>query len=38
MPGTCDVRTPREMPVNERQTVSCFLYHDAAEEDLESAL
>jgi peptide/nickel transport system ATP-binding protein len=34
-PGTCNSRTPREMPVNDRQTVSCFLYHDDAEGDGE---
>jgi peptide/nickel transport system ATP-binding protein len=35
MPGKCNTRTPREMPVNDRQTVACFLYHDAAEEEWE---
>jgi len=33
MPGTCDQRTPRLSPVNDRQSVSCFLHHDAAEEN-----
>ncbi|NJN96078.1 MAG: ABC transporter ATP-binding protein [Anaerolineales bacterium] len=31
MPGTCDQRTPEVQPVNERQSVSCFLYHPVAE-------
>ena len=35
MPGTCDKRTPRLEPVNERQSVSCFLHHSEAEEDFE---
>lgn len=33
MPGTCDRRTPRLLPVNQMQSVSCFLHHDAAEEN-----
>ena len=33
MPGVCDRRTPVLQPVNERQSVSCFLHNDAAEED-----
>ncbi len=33
MPGTCDRRTPRLLPVNELQSASCFLHHDAAEEN-----
>jgi len=33
MPGTCNQRTPRLLPVNERQSASCFLHHDAAEEN-----
>jgi peptide/nickel transport system ATP-binding protein len=32
MPGTCDQYTPEVQPVNERQSVSCFLYHRVAEE------
>jgi oligopeptide/dipeptide ABC transporter ATP-binding protein len=35
MPGTCDRYTPLLLPVDERQSVSCFLHHDAAEEDYE---
>jgi len=31
--GICDRKTPSLQPVNERQSVSCFLYHRAAEED-----
>jgi peptide/nickel transport system ATP-binding protein len=27
MAGKCDVQEPQPKPVNERQTVSCFLYH-----------
>lgn len=34
MSGTCDKRTPRLLPVNERQSVSCFLHHKEAEEDV----
>ena len=37
MPGTCNVLTPEVQPVAEQQAVSCFLYHDAAEEDWEAA-
>ena len=33
MPGTCDKQTPRLEAVNQRQAVSCFLHHDASEED-----
>jgi len=33
MPGTCDKRTPSLKPVNQRQSVSCFLHHDASEEE-----
>jgi peptide/nickel transport system ATP-binding protein len=33
MPGTCDQRTPRLLPVNQLQSASCFLHHDTAEED-----
>jgi len=32
MPGVCDRRMPKLHPVNDKQSVSCFLYHDAAEE------
>ncbi|GAB4436067.1 MAG: ABC transporter ATP-binding protein [Anaerolineae bacterium] len=32
MPGTCDQHTPEVQPVNERQSVSCFLYHRVTEE------
>jgi peptide/nickel transport system ATP-binding protein len=28
MPGVCDAATPEMQPFNERQSVSCFLYHD----------
>ena len=28
MPGKCDQRTPALQPVDDRQWVSCFLYHD----------
>ncbi|MCB9077053.1 MAG: ABC transporter ATP-binding protein [Anaerolineaceae bacterium] len=31
MPNTCNTQTPRLQPINERQSVSCFLYHDVAE-------
>lgn len=34
MAGVCNQRTPCPQPVNERQTVSCFLYHNVAEEVL----
>lgn len=33
MLGTCDRRTPRLLPVNRLQSASCFLHHDAAEEN-----
>ncbi|HEX5077708.1 MAG TPA: ABC transporter ATP-binding protein [Geminicoccaceae bacterium] len=33
MPGTCDRALPALLPVNERQTASCFLYHGADDED-----
>jgi peptide/nickel transport system ATP-binding protein len=33
MPGTCDRQMPILQPVNEHQSASCFLYHQAAEED-----
>lgn len=29
MPGKCDTRTPALLPVGEKQSASCFLYHDA---------
>jgi peptide/nickel transport system ATP-binding protein len=32
--GLCDQRLPILQPVNEQQSASCFLYHEAAEEDL----
>ena len=32
MPDTCNVKTPALQPVNEKQSASCFLYHDVAEE------
>ena len=28
IPGTCDVRSPRLLPVDGSHEVSCFLYHD----------
>ncbi|MDH7487344.1 MAG: ABC transporter ATP-binding protein [Anaerolineae bacterium] len=31
--GICDQKTPLLQPVNEQQSVSCFLYHRRAEED-----
>ena len=31
--GTCDTRTPVPVAVNSRQSVSCFLEHNVAEED-----
>jgi peptide/nickel transport system ATP-binding protein len=31
MPGVCDQHTPEVQPVNERQAVSCFLYHQVAD-------
>jgi len=33
MPGTCDRRTPVLVAKNDRQSVSCFLQNDTAEED-----
>lgn len=33
MPEICRRHTPKLQPVNSRQSVSCFLYHDVAEED-----
>ncbi|MBS1253916.1 MAG: Dipeptide transport ATP-binding protein DppD [Anaerolineales bacterium] len=33
MPDVCNRRTPIPQPINDRQSVSCFLYHDAAGED-----
>lgn len=33
MPGTCDRRTPKLQPVNQLQSASCFLHHEAAEEN-----
>lgn len=33
MPGTCDKRTPSLQAVNPLQSASCFLHHDAAEEN-----
>lgn len=32
MPGVCDQRIPSLQPVNPRQSASCFLLHDVAEE------
>ncbi len=32
MAGVCDQRLPSLQPVNERQSASCFLYHDVADE------
>lgn len=32
MSGVCEVKTPRVQLINAEQEVSCFLYHDAAEE------
>jgi len=32
IPDTCNTRTPTLQPINERQSASCFLYHDVAEE------
>ncbi len=32
MPGVCNQRLPRLQPVNDRQSASCFLYHDVADE------
>jgi len=33
MPGVCDQKIPKLQPVNDKQSVSCFLYHDATEKD-----
>lgn len=33
MPDVCNRRTPLLQPISDRQSVSCFLYHEAAEED-----
>ena len=33
MPGTCDAGQPALLPVDERQSASCFLYHAAVDED-----
>ncbi len=33
MPGTCDRGLPALLPINERQSASCFLYHSAVDED-----
>jgi oligopeptide/dipeptide ABC transporter ATP-binding protein len=33
MPGTCDRGLPALLPVGERQSASCFLYHSAVDED-----
>jgi peptide/nickel transport system ATP-binding protein len=33
MPGTCDRGLPALLPVNDRQSASCFLYHAAVDED-----
>jgi len=32
MPGTCNVRTPVMLPVNDVQSAACFLYHEESEE------
>ncbi len=32
MPGLCDQRPPELLPVDEQQTVSCFLYHGQPQE------
>jgi peptide/nickel transport system ATP-binding protein len=32
MADTCNRRTPNLQPVNDRQSVSCFLYHDPGDE------
>ena len=37
MPGTCNRLTPTLKAVNERQSVSCFLYHSASEEEASAA-
>jgi peptide/nickel transport system ATP-binding protein len=33
MPGTCDRGLPALLPVGDRQSASCFLYHSAVDED-----
>ena len=33
MPGLCDLKVPRLMPISEDQEVSCFLYHREAEDN-----
>ncbi len=33
MAGVCDKRTPSLQKINDKQSVSCFLHHDKAEED-----
>ncbi len=33
MPDVCNRRTPALQPVNQRQSASCFLHHEVAEED-----
>lgn len=37
MPDVCNRRTPSLQPLNDRQSVSCFLYHDVAEEEVQTA-
>ncbi len=37
MPGTCNRLTPTLEVVNQRQSVSCFLYHSASEEETSAA-
>jgi peptide/nickel transport system ATP-binding protein len=32
MPGTCDHGLPALLPVNQRQSASCFLYNSAVDE------
>ncbi len=32
IPGTCDTQTPSLQPVNEKQSVNCFLHHQTAVE------
>jgi len=33
MPNVCNRRTPSLQPVNDKQSASCFLYHEVAEEE-----
>ncbi|MCB0175916.1 MAG: ABC transporter ATP-binding protein [Anaerolineae bacterium] len=33
IPDTCNTQTPTLQPINQRQSASCFLYHDEAEEN-----